>query len=39
MALLHRSNKKNLQLLTKFNTRQGFNLLKKNIPQKMRVSN
>uniref|UniRef100_UPI003891A8E2 hypothetical protein n=1 Tax=Wolbachia endosymbiont of Trichogramma kaykai TaxID=444066 RepID=UPI003891A8E2 len=38
-ALLHRSNKKNWQLLTKFTIRQGFNLLKKNMPQKMRVSN
>ncbi|MCJ7475778.1 MAG: transposase [Wolbachia endosymbiont of Homalodisca vitripennis] len=37
--MLHRSNKKSWQLLTKFTIRQAFNLLKKNMLQKMRVSN
>ncbi|MGY5877760.1 transposase, partial [Wolbachia endosymbiont of Nasonia oneida] len=38
-ALLHSSDKKNWKLLTKFTIKQAFNLRKKNMPTKMKVSN
>ncbi|XCA35854.1 MAG: hypothetical protein ABOJ95_000818 [Wolbachia endosymbiont of Armadillidium vulgare] len=38
-ALLHHSREKNWQLLTKFTIKQAFNLRKKNMPTKMKISN